>query len=202
MKVLAISGSPRPQGNTRLLLETALKVLEGHGIATEYLSLHGKDIRPCQACMKCAKDKNRCAQEDDFMPVFEAMAAADGLLVGSPVYFGSATPNLMALLDRAGFVARLGDNRLRPEGGQPHRGGPPGRGQFHLCPTAIMVLHRGESPSIVAPVPVSKEPGVEAAVGHGHPGFSLGCGRCADNGRGLVWRAAVAPRHPRGPCGR
>ena len=50
MKVLAISGSPRPQGNTRLLLETALKVLEGHGIATEYLSLHGKDIRPCLAC--------------------------------------------------------------------------------------------------------------------------------------------------------
>ena len=69
MKVLAISGSPRPQGNTRLLFETALKVLEGHGIATEYLSLHDKQIRPCRACMKCAKDKNRCAQEDDFMPV-------------------------------------------------------------------------------------------------------------------------------------
>ena len=144
MKVLAISGSPRPQGNTRLLLETALKVLEGHGIATEYLSLHGKDIRPCLACMKCAKDKNRCAQEDDFMPVFEAMAAADGLLVGSPVYFGSATPNLMALLDRAGYVARHGGQRLRPQGGQPHRGGPPGRGQFHLRPTAIMVLHHGD----------------------------------------------------------
>ena len=141
MKVLAISGSPRPQGNTRLLLETALKVLEGHGIATEYLSLHGKDIRPCLACYKCAKDKNRCAQEDDFMPVFEAMAAADGLIVGSPVYFGSATPNLMALLDRAGFVARMGDNALRPEGGQPHRGGPAGRGQFHLRPASVMVLH-------------------------------------------------------------
>ena len=144
MKVLAISGSPRPQGNTRLLLETALKVLEGHGIATEYLSLHGKDIRPCLACMKCAKDKNRCAQEDDFMPVFEAMAAADGLIVGSPVYFGSATPNLMALLDRAGYVARQGDNRLRPQGGQPHRGGPAGRGQFHLRPTAVLVLHHGD----------------------------------------------------------
>ena len=141
MKVLAISGSPRPQGNTRLLLETALKVLEGHGIATEYLSLHDKDIRPCLACMKCAKDKNRCAQEDDFMPVFEAMTAADGLLVGSPVYFGSATPDLWALLNRAGFVARMGDNHLHPQGGQPHRGGPPGRGQFHLCPAPVMVLH-------------------------------------------------------------
>jgi len=119
MKVLAISGSPRPQGNTRLLLETALKALEGHGIATEYLSLHDKDIRPCLACMKCAKDKNRCAQEDDFMPVFEAMAAADGLIVGSPVYFGSATPNLMALLNRAGFVARMGDNHFARKVGSP-----------------------------------------------------------------------------------
>jgi multimeric flavodoxin WrbA len=119
MKVLAISGSPRPQGNTRLLLETALKVLEGHGIATEYLSLHGKDIRPCLACYKCAKDKNRCAQEDDFMPVFETMTATDGLLVGSPVYFGSATPNLMALLDRAGFVARMGDKQFARKVGSP-----------------------------------------------------------------------------------
>ena len=119
MKVLAISGSPRPQGNTRLLLTTALKVLEGHGIATEYLSLHGKDIRPCQACLTCAKDKNRCVQEDDFMPIYEAMAAADGLIVGSPVYFGSATPDLMALLDRAGFVARMGDNQFHRKVGSP-----------------------------------------------------------------------------------
>jgi multimeric flavodoxin WrbA len=119
MKVLAISGSPRPQGNTRLLLETALKVLEGQGIATEYLSLHGKDIRPCQACLTCAQDKNRCVQEDDFMPIYEAMGAADGLLVGSPVYFGSATPNLMALLDRAGYVARQGDNVFARKVGSP-----------------------------------------------------------------------------------
>jgi multimeric flavodoxin WrbA len=119
MKVLAISGSPRPAGNTRLLLETALKVLEGQGIATAYLSLQGKDIRPCLACLKCAQDKNRCAQEDDFMPIYEAMAAADGILVGSPVYFGSATPNLMSLLDRAGYVARQGDNPFYRKVGSP-----------------------------------------------------------------------------------
>jgi multimeric flavodoxin WrbA len=119
MKVLAISGSPRPQGNTRLLLQKALEVLEGHGIATEFLSLHDRQILPCRACMKCAKDKNRCAQEDDFMSVYEVMAAADGLIVGSPVYFGSATPNLMALLDRAGFVARMGDNPFARKVGTP-----------------------------------------------------------------------------------
>jgi multimeric flavodoxin WrbA len=102
-----------------LLLQEALRVLEGHGIAIEYLSLHDKQILPCQACMQCATDKNRCAQEDDFMPVYEAMVAADGLIVGSPVYFGSATPNLMALLDRAGFVARQGANLFARKVGTP-----------------------------------------------------------------------------------
>lgn len=119
MKVLAISGSPRPQGNTYHLLTEALQVCAQQGLDTEYVSLHDKQILPCQACLKCAKDKNRCAQKDDFMPVYEAMAAADGLLVGSPVYFGSATPNLMALLDRAGYVARMGDNPFYRKVGSP-----------------------------------------------------------------------------------
>jgi multimeric flavodoxin WrbA len=119
LKVLAISGSPRPQGNTYHLLQEALKVLEQQGMITEYLSLHDKQILPCKACMKCAKDKNRCAQEDDFMPVYNAMTQADGLIVGSPVYFGSATPNLMALLDRAGYVARQGDNPFHRKVGTP-----------------------------------------------------------------------------------
>jgi multimeric flavodoxin WrbA len=119
MKVLAISGSPRPKGNTSLLLREALKVLEQQGLATEYLSLHDKTILPCDACLKCAREKNRCALEDDFGPVYQAMAGADGLLVGSPVYFGSATPNLMALLDRAGYVARQGDNPFFRKVGSP-----------------------------------------------------------------------------------
>jgi multimeric flavodoxin WrbA len=119
MKVLAICGSPRPQGNTSQLLRQVLEVLAQQGMETEYLSLHDQQILPCKACLKCAKDKNQCAQEDDFMPVYQAMAAADGLIVGSPVYFGSATPNLMALLDRAGYVARQGDNPFYRKVGTP-----------------------------------------------------------------------------------
>jgi multimeric flavodoxin WrbA len=119
LKVLAISGSPRPQGNTYHLLHEALKVLEQQGLETAYISLHDKQVLPCKACMKCATDKNRCAQEDDFHPIFTAMSQADGLLVGSPVYFGSATPNLMALLDRAGYVARMGDNPFYRKVGSP-----------------------------------------------------------------------------------
>jgi multimeric flavodoxin WrbA len=119
MKVIAISGSPRPKGNTWHLLQEVIKVLEQQGIDTEYVSLHDKDIRPCLACMKCAKEKNRCSQEDDFNALYEVLAQADGLIVGSPVYFGSATPNLMALLDRAGFVARMGDNVFHRKVGSP-----------------------------------------------------------------------------------
>lgn len=119
MKVLAISGSPRPKGNTYFLLNKALEVLAKEGIETEYISLHEKDISGCIACQKCAEEKNRCAQEDDFQPIFEAMARADGLIVGSPVYFGSATPNIMALLDRAGYVARNGDNFFNRKVGSP-----------------------------------------------------------------------------------
>jgi multimeric flavodoxin WrbA len=119
MKVLAISGSPRPQGNTWFLLQEALKVLAHQGMETEYISLHDKEILPCQACLQCAEEKNCCAQEDDFMPIYRAMSAADGLLLGTPVYFGSATPNLMALVDRAGYVARHGDNPFFRKVGSP-----------------------------------------------------------------------------------
>ncbi|MDI6852606.1 MAG: flavodoxin family protein [Deltaproteobacteria bacterium] len=119
MKVLAISGSPRPKGNTYTLLMKALEVLEREGLNTEYVSLHDKSISGCIACLKCAEDKNRCAQEDDFGPVFEAMGKADGLIVGSPVYFGSAAPEMMALLDRAGYVARNGDNVFFRKVGSP-----------------------------------------------------------------------------------
>lgn len=119
MKVLAICGSPRPRGNTWHLLQEAIKVLEQQGIETEYVSLHEKDIRPCLACEKCAKEKNRCAQEDDFNELYAVMTQADGLIMGSPVYFSSATPNIMALLDRAGYVARMGDNPFTRKVGSP-----------------------------------------------------------------------------------
>ncbi|MFZ5453190.1 MAG: flavodoxin family protein [Thermodesulfobacteriota bacterium] len=120
MKVIAISGSPRPKGNTYHLLQEALKVFAQQGMETEYISLHDKHIKPCKACGKCSQDKNRCAQEDDdFHPIFTAMGQADGIIIGSPVYFGSATPNLMALLDRAGYVAYKGDNPFYRKVGTP-----------------------------------------------------------------------------------
>ena len=105
MFVLAVSGSPRTGGNTEKLLGVALDVLSERGFETGLISLAGKSIRGCTACMAC-RGEPRCVLDDDFDPIFRAMLRADGLIVGSPVYFGSATPELMALLDRAGFVSR------------------------------------------------------------------------------------------------
>lgn len=105
---LAISGSPRRNGNTETLLQRCLDRLRTQGIGGELISLAGKNIQGCAACGGCgeAKDETCPGQEgDDFAPIFQAMLKADIIVVGSPVYFGSATPELMALLDRAGYVA-------------------------------------------------------------------------------------------------
>jgi multimeric flavodoxin WrbA len=102
MRVLGISGSPRRGGNTDILIHTALDALAAEGIETEFLSPAERPVKPCVACRGCfAGDEIRCVQEDPaFEGVLEKFAAAQGILVGSPVYFGSATPQTMSLLDR------------------------------------------------------------------------------------------------------
>ena len=115
MRVLGISGSPRQGGNTELLVTTALGVLAEKGLETEFLSLADRSIQPCLACGGCFKSETiRCVQEDPaFEGILEKFTAADGILIGSPVYFGSATPQTMALLDRVGYVARRHPHLLR-----------------------------------------------------------------------------------------
>lgn len=108
MKVLGISGSPRRGGNTQILIQTGLDALAAEGIQTELVSLADHPVKPCQGCLGCGSVEDvRCVQED---PAFEGMIErfiqADGFLIGSPVYFGSATPEVMALLHRVGYVAR------------------------------------------------------------------------------------------------
>jgi multimeric flavodoxin WrbA len=108
MKALLICGSPRENGNTEQLLARIQARLEAGGQEVRLLRLAGLDIKPCRACGACGKTKDGdCAtKNDDFAPVFKAMVDADIIVLGSPVYFGSATPQLMTLLDRAGYVSR------------------------------------------------------------------------------------------------
>ncbi len=105
MKVVGISGSLRPQSNTLHFVQTALAVLEKQGIQTELISLMGKEIKPCTGCYDCTR-QGRCTIEgDDFDEIIGKMRTAEGLVLGSPVYLSSVVPQMMALLDRATFVA-------------------------------------------------------------------------------------------------
>jgi multimeric flavodoxin WrbA len=120
MHAVAISGSPRKKSNTEVLLRRCLDGLAKSGITGELITLRDKTIKGCRACETCRRNKDkRCnTRDDDFHPVFEAMLKADIIVVGSPVYFGSATPEMMALLDRAGYVAKVnGDLFSRKLGG-------------------------------------------------------------------------------------
>lgn len=115
MRVLGISGSPRSGGNTDILIQTALEQMAEAGFETDFLPLAGRPIRPCEACGGCAKNKVAdCVLGDPgFEDVVERFIKADAVIVGSPVYFGSATPQTMALLDRVGYVSRRHGNFLR-----------------------------------------------------------------------------------------
>jgi len=108
MKAIGICGSPRKGGNTEILVERCLDALSTGGVETKLVRLHGKTIEPCRACAVCkkTKDKTCVIKRDDFHEIFNEMLEADIIVTGSPVYFGSATPQLMALLDRAGYVSR------------------------------------------------------------------------------------------------
>ncbi len=108
MKILGVSGSPRKGGNTDTLIKLALDQMADQGFETDMVSLADRPVRGCTACMVCRDNGlDDCVLGD---PAFEGMVQkfveADGILIGSPVYFGSATPETMALLDRVGYVTR------------------------------------------------------------------------------------------------
>jgi multimeric flavodoxin WrbA len=106
MKVLCIVGSPRKDGNTNALIRHAVSVLNEKGVETEIVQISDYRIEPCNACRACfIGEKKQCVIKDDLEPLYNKMKEADGLIVGSPTYFGSATPDIMALLDRAGYVS-------------------------------------------------------------------------------------------------
>jgi multimeric flavodoxin WrbA len=107
MKVVAFNGSPRQHGNTAILLSKVLEPIQAAGIDTELIQIGGKPIRGCLACYQCFKTLNsRCSNDTDPMNDFIAkMIEADGILLGSPTYFAGPTPELKALIDRAGLVS-------------------------------------------------------------------------------------------------
>ena len=115
LSVVAFNGSPRPAGNTAILLRHVCQALEAQGIKTEQVQVGGKLLHGCCACYQCFKNKDgRCVQDDDGVNGWIAqMRAADGIILASPTYFADITPELKALIDRAGFVAGANDQFLK-----------------------------------------------------------------------------------------
>lgn len=99
MKVIILNGSPKAHGNTATALEEAEKVLQQQGIETEMIHVGHLQIHGCIACNKCWTS-GVCAFSDIVNGISALMRNADGLLIGSPVYFASPNGTLLSLLDR------------------------------------------------------------------------------------------------------
>jgi multimeric flavodoxin WrbA len=115
MKVVAFNGSPRKDGNTSILIRQVLEALASAGIETETVQVGGQPVRGCIACFKCFENKDRhCAVDKDMLnDCIDRMLAADGIILGSPTYFSCMTPEIKALIDRAGMVSRANGMMLR-----------------------------------------------------------------------------------------
>lgn len=113
MKVIGINGSARKDGNTAILIQTVFDVLGENGIQTELIQLPDVHIEPCRLCEggKClvCMEKGYCIfTNDDFHTIYEKIAEADGLVLGSPVYGADITTKMKTFIDRLG-IASLGD---------------------------------------------------------------------------------------------
>jgi multimeric flavodoxin WrbA len=104
MKAIGVVGSPRKNGNTEIITKHALKAIAEEGVETELVLLAGKDIRPCDGCGSCHGERGRCHIDDDLMPLYEKLKSADAIILASPVYYGSATSLIKAMMDRVGFI--------------------------------------------------------------------------------------------------
>ena len=115
MKVIAFNGSPRKDGNTAILINTALGELQSEGIEAELFQLAGKEIRGCRACFRCFQNRDRrCAVRDDVLnECIEKMIEADGIILGSPTYFANVSAEMKALIDRAGLVAKANGDMFK-----------------------------------------------------------------------------------------
>ena len=106
MKVLLINGSPRANGNTALSMKEMAKVFEQEGVEAEIVHVGNKPVRGCVGCGWCAK-QGKCVFDDVVNEVAAKFEAADGLVVGSPVYYAGPNATVQALMDRLFYSARF-----------------------------------------------------------------------------------------------
>ena len=107
MKLIAINGSPRKKWNTATLLEEAVKGAAALGADTRLIHLYDLDFKGCMSCFACkrkgGKNLGRCAINDDLTPVLAEIASADAVILGSPIYFGTASGEMRSFMERLFF---------------------------------------------------------------------------------------------------
>lgn len=107
MKVVLINGSPKENGNTAMALKRAMETLEAEGMTCSMIHVGNQPIRGCTACGQCGANKDeQCVLKDDMVNQWiQEMKEADGILVGTPVYYSGVAGTMKSFLDRAFFVA-------------------------------------------------------------------------------------------------
>jgi multimeric flavodoxin WrbA len=100
MKIVAVLGSPRPQGNSAGLVRRFLAAAREQGAEAQEFSLNQMDFRGCQGCRACKSESEACVLEDELAAVLAAIKDADLLLLASPVYFGDIIGQLKCFFDR------------------------------------------------------------------------------------------------------
>lgn len=116
MKVVAINGSPKSEGNTAQLINMIAQELAKENISTEMMHIGNKTIRGCFGCGACAKNQDaRCVAKDDeyVNECIQQMKEADGILIGSPVHFSGIAGTMKSFLDRAFYVSAANGNIFR-----------------------------------------------------------------------------------------
>jgi multimeric flavodoxin WrbA len=105
MKIIAINGSPRPKGNTYYALKTVCDELEQEGIASKIVQVGNMEIKGCIACGRC-KDGYCVHNNDIIKSIVDDIYEADGLIIGSPVYYSDISGTLKCFLDRLFYASR------------------------------------------------------------------------------------------------
>lgn len=105
MKVVLLSSSPKANGNTMQIFAKTAEVIEAEGLEAEVISFAGKHYQSCVACNACKK-MGKCVLKDGFNEdILEKVREADGLIIGAPVYFGTARGEMMSVVQRLGMVS-------------------------------------------------------------------------------------------------
>jgi multimeric flavodoxin WrbA len=100
MKVLGINSSPREESNVRIALEAALEAAESKGAEIEIIDVNSLAISPCQADNYCKEHDSECALHDEMDDIYKKIEEADGIILGTPIYFCDITAQAKTVIDR------------------------------------------------------------------------------------------------------